>query len=174
MPSPETWPARCLFMIFPASQGQAAVVRFLLPPPPPPSSRSRQTLVCHLPHRPWVREVWRWREQGIASHTHPVTYWPGVVAPAIVEIMAVMLLTRALSTLKTLHSTSFRHDREDSSSSRQAPSPPTPRSAPCANPRPSVPALAHTAHRQLRGWSHLQQGLLHQIPAYGGKGCKTT
>ena len=94
--------------------------------PPPLSLRSWQPLARHSPHHPWVREVWRWRGQGIASHAHPATYLPGVVAPATAEIMAAMLSTRALSTLKTLHLASFRHDREDSSSSRQAPSPPPP------------------------------------------------
>ncbi len=174
-PSPETRGARCLFVIFPASQGQAAVARFFpSPPPPPPSSRSWRSLTRPSPRRPWVWEVWRQRGRGIASHAHPATYLPGDVAPATTEIMVGILLTRVSSSLKMLHSALFRHDREDSSSLRQTPSPPTPRSTPCANPRPSVPALAHTACHQLQGWYHLQQGLLHQIPVYGGKECKTT
>jgi hypothetical protein len=174
-PSLETWPARCLFVIFPANQGGAAAVRFLsATAPPTPSTRTWRPSARNSPCHPWVREVWRRRGQGIASHAHPATYLPGVVAPATAEIMAAMLSTRASSTLKTLHLASFRHDMEDSLSSRQAPSPPTPRSVPCANPCPSVPALAHTARRRLRGWSHLQQSLFHQIPAYGEKGCKTT
>ena len=48
-PFPETRPARCLFVIFPASQGRAATVRFLPPPPPPSFFKIVVTFSASLP-----------------------------------------------------------------------------------------------------------------------------